>query len=500
MADGSDEPHVVDPMVALARDGADVVSASRYMRGGRPGRRAAAQAADEPDRRADPPLVRRRPDPRPDQQLQALLAALPRLGHDREHGRLRARARADRQGHDRRPPRRRGARRPGATGPPARATSSCASGCRTTCTGIGRPSRARWLAAAPMPAGRIDGSDVALARIGLPAWFVVHRSALDRQAGGPRRSMPATTSARRPPGWPAATRGRHEGAVSTTRAGPHTLLFYAPTSLLPLAVSVAVWMALGLAASVWLVRRSKLPIWWLAVPAARPLDLERQPADDRARAARARRTIVRGGRWPSASSSTRRSRSSFRPAHADRGRDRPARDAAVSCRGSSTCRRARRLDHLDDGLERQRLAVPDPARARRSSALWILRRKAPSGTRSRPSGPPPSSTTWRWRCRRSVEPTDPRRRARAARATHGPDRGDGPGRAGLAGSPAGAIVRGGSGPALTGDSTGIAATSRCIQHTAIAASRSSRDAQHARRRAEPRRSRASAGSRRAGSA
>jgi glycosyltransferase involved in cell wall biosynthesis len=34
MADGSDEPHVVDPMVGLARSGADVVSASRYMRGG----------------------------------------------------------------------------------------------------------------------------------------------------------------------------------------------------------------------------------------------------------------------------------------------------------------------------------------------------------------------------------------------------------------------------------------------------------------------------------
>ena len=34
MADGSDEPHVVDSMVALARAGADVVSASRYMRGG----------------------------------------------------------------------------------------------------------------------------------------------------------------------------------------------------------------------------------------------------------------------------------------------------------------------------------------------------------------------------------------------------------------------------------------------------------------------------------
>src|SRR5436190_5118450 len=34
MADGSDEPRIVDPMVALARDGAEVVSASRYMKGG----------------------------------------------------------------------------------------------------------------------------------------------------------------------------------------------------------------------------------------------------------------------------------------------------------------------------------------------------------------------------------------------------------------------------------------------------------------------------------
>ncbi|MGD0863576.1 MAG: glycosyltransferase family 2 protein [Candidatus Limnocylindrales bacterium] len=35
MADGSDEPAVVDRMVELARDGADVVAASRYVRGGR---------------------------------------------------------------------------------------------------------------------------------------------------------------------------------------------------------------------------------------------------------------------------------------------------------------------------------------------------------------------------------------------------------------------------------------------------------------------------------
>jgi hypothetical protein len=35
MADGSDDPRAVDRMVELARSGADVVSASRYMPGGR---------------------------------------------------------------------------------------------------------------------------------------------------------------------------------------------------------------------------------------------------------------------------------------------------------------------------------------------------------------------------------------------------------------------------------------------------------------------------------
>ena len=34
MSDGSDEPHIVDDMVGKARAGADVVAASRYMRGG----------------------------------------------------------------------------------------------------------------------------------------------------------------------------------------------------------------------------------------------------------------------------------------------------------------------------------------------------------------------------------------------------------------------------------------------------------------------------------
>ena len=41
-------------------------------------------------------------------------------------------------------------------------------------------------------------------------------------------------------------------------AGPHTLLFYAPTSLLPLEVSMALWMVLGVAAAVWMVRRLRV--------------------------------------------------------------------------------------------------------------------------------------------------------------------------------------------------------------------------------------------------
>ncbi|HEY3072521.1 MAG TPA: glycosyltransferase family 2 protein, partial [Candidatus Limnocylindrales bacterium] len=35
MGDGSDDPADIDPMYRLARDGADVVAGSRYMRGGR---------------------------------------------------------------------------------------------------------------------------------------------------------------------------------------------------------------------------------------------------------------------------------------------------------------------------------------------------------------------------------------------------------------------------------------------------------------------------------
>ena len=129
MADGSDEPHVVDAMVELARGGADVVSASRYMKGGH-------QVGGPPLKR----LLSRTAgltlhwfggvathDPTNNFKLYSrrFLDAT----HDRERGGLRARARADGQGDARPPPRGRGPHDLARPDRRARATSSSASGC-----------------------------------------------------------------------------------------------------------------------------------------------------------------------------------------------------------------------------------------------------------------------------------------------------------------------------------------------------------------------------------
>ena len=106
---------------------------------------------------------------------------------------------------------------------------------------------------------------VAFGRIGLPAWFVVIDLlwlAKPEAFGIDARHYQRAASAWLAGGDPYSV---HEGLVPYL-AGPHTLLFYAPTSLLPLVVSVAVWMTLGLVASIWLVRRLGLLLWWLAFP------------------------------------------------------------------------------------------------------------------------------------------------------------------------------------------------------------------------------------------
>ncbi|MBA3236544.1 MAG: hypothetical protein H0T59_11250 [Chloroflexi bacterium] len=105
----------------------------------------------------------------------------------------------------------------------------------------------------------------AAARIGLPAWFIVidflwilRPETLGVDARHYQRAATAWLAGGDP--W-AVT----EGGVPFA-AGPHTLLFYAPTSLVPLTVAMAIWMVLGVAAAFWLVRRLEVPIWWFAFP------------------------------------------------------------------------------------------------------------------------------------------------------------------------------------------------------------------------------------------
>jgi hypothetical protein len=111
----------------------------------------------------------------------------------------------------------------------------------------------------------VAGIRAAIARIGLPAWFlaidllwIVKPATLAVDARHYQRAADAWLAGGNP--W-----GVTQAGVPFA-AGPHTLLFYAPTSLLPLEAAVIAWMGLGIAASIWLTRRLGLPAWWLLFP------------------------------------------------------------------------------------------------------------------------------------------------------------------------------------------------------------------------------------------
>ena len=111
----------------------------------------------------------------------------------------------------------------------------------------------------------IAGLRAAVARIGLPAWFVAIDLlwvAKPDVLGVDARHYQRAASVWLAGGNPWAVT---EGGIPYA-AGPHTLLFYAPTAWLPIAASTTLWMAIGLAASVWLVRRLDLPLWWVLFP------------------------------------------------------------------------------------------------------------------------------------------------------------------------------------------------------------------------------------------
>jgi hypothetical protein len=112
---------------------------------------------------------------------------------------------------------------------------------------------------------RFRGLWLALDRVGLAAWFiavdllwVAKPEVLGIDARHYQRAASTWLAGGDP--WTVTESG------ITFAAGPHTLLFYAPTSLLTLDVAVATWLLLGAAASLWLVRRLDLPLWWFLFP------------------------------------------------------------------------------------------------------------------------------------------------------------------------------------------------------------------------------------------
>jgi len=111
----------------------------------------------------------------------------------------------------------------------------------------------------------IERLRLALEQVGLPAWFV----AIDLLwiAKPDILGIDARHYQRAADAWLA---GGDPWAVTETgipyAAGPHTLLFFAPTSVLPLTASTWLWLLAGAAAAVWLVRRLELPWWYLLFP------------------------------------------------------------------------------------------------------------------------------------------------------------------------------------------------------------------------------------------
>ncbi len=111
----------------------------------------------------------------------------------------------------------------------------------------------------------IERYRLAIARIGLPAWFlaidalwIAKPEALGIDARHYQNAAAAWLAGRDP--WAVTEQG------IPYAAGPHTLLFYAPTSVLTLTLATWIWLVVGVLAAVWLVRRLELPWWWIAFP------------------------------------------------------------------------------------------------------------------------------------------------------------------------------------------------------------------------------------------
>ncbi len=119
-------------------------------------------------------------------------------------------------------------------------------------------------ATSPTPS-RTERYRLALVRVGLPAWFlvidllwVVRPETFAIDARHYQNAAAAWLSGGDP--WAVFESGVRFAA------GPHTLLFYAPTQVLPLQIAAAAWMLIGVGAAWWVVGKLGVPLWWLAFP------------------------------------------------------------------------------------------------------------------------------------------------------------------------------------------------------------------------------------------
>ena len=274
-------------------------------------------------------------------------------------------------------------------------------------------------------AGMIGRMRVAFARIGLPAWFIVidllwiaKPDVLGIDARHYQRAASEWLAGGDP--WKVT-----EGGIPFA-AGPHTLLFYAPTSVLPLSVSVAVWMVLGVAAAVWMVRRLDIPLWWIALPAPGPRALERQPAEHRAGAPGGRRDDRRDRRGRA--EALRRRAPGLPAAPAGAGHRRPRRRpaapavAALHQRTASACRATSRAPGTAAPGALPILIPPTLL------GLWILRHKGAEWFAVPAVWPATQFYYVSMAMPAVISMPVRRRRARAARAADDAGAGHGPGR------------------------------------------------------------------------
>jgi Glycosyltransferase family 87 len=111
-----------------------------------------------------------------------------------------------------------------------------------------------------------EGLSRALARVGLPFWFLAsnviwltfHLETIGVDARQYHDAAQVWLAGGDP--WSLVSFGVPFGAA------PPTLLVYAPLAWLPDDIAVVVWMVAGFGATLWILNRLHLPLWWLLFP------------------------------------------------------------------------------------------------------------------------------------------------------------------------------------------------------------------------------------------